>query len=185
MKKLIVLVAVAVFGLSSYSATLDWKMTVAVKGYQTMFFSYSDLSSVQAILDAGGDSTLTSLEALALQNNGGKKEFATSSKSATLDGQNFAGIAKGTDVFAVVFDTKSTSAIKTDMTYGMSGKFSTASSIYDGNAEPPEASPGTFAFDLTSGLTTGTIGGGEVPEPTSGILMLVGLGALALRRRRA
>ena len=27
--------------------------------------------------------------------------------------------------------------------------------------------------------------GGDVPEPTSGILMLVGLGALALRRRRA
>ena len=34
-------------------------------------------------------------------------------------------------------------------------------------------------------LTWGTVTGGEVPEPTSGILMLVGLGALALRRRRA
>ena len=32
---------------------------------------------------------------------------------------------------------------------------------------------------------TGWSGMGDVPEPTSGILMLVGLGALALRRRKA
>jgi len=185
MKKLVILAAVVALGLSSQAASMDWNMAVAstAKGYQTMFFDYNDLAAVQAILDAGGDSTLTSLEGYALA-NGTKKEFATGSKSTSLTSQAFSDIAKGTDVFAIVFDTKSTSAIKSEMTYGMSGKFSTASSIYDGNADPPEASPGAFTFNLASGLTTGTIGG-AVPEPTSGLLMLVGLGALALRRRRA
>jgi hypothetical protein len=65
----------------------------------------------------------------------------------------------------------------------MSGKFSTSSYIYDLNADPPESSPGAFTFNLSTGLTTGTIG--TVPELRSGRLMLGGLGALALRRRRA
>ncbi len=189
MKKLVVLAAAVALGLSAQAASLDWQMAVAStsKGYQTMFFDYGDLATVQGILDAGGDSTLTSLEGLALHNSSGQKEFATGSKSTSLAGQGFSGISKGTDIFAVVFDTKSTSAIKSEMTYGMSGKFSTASSIYDLNADPPESSPGAFTFNLASGLTTGTIGSGAspVPEPTSGLLMLVGLGALALRRRRA
>ena len=185
MKKLVILAAVVALGLSSQAASMDWNMTVAstAKGYQTMFFDYGDLATVQAILDAGGDSTFSSLSTYAVGNASGTKNFATGSKSTSLTAQGF-DIAKGTDLFAVVFDTKSTSAIKSEMTYGMSGKFSTASSIYDLNADPPEASPGAFTFNLASGLTTGTIGG-AVPEPTSGLLMLVGLGALALRRRRA
>ena len=184
MKKLVVLAAAVALGLSAQAAALDWSMTVAstAKGYQTMFFDYGDLATVQGILDAGGSSTLTSLESYAIGNPSGTKEFATGSKSTTQTGMF--SIDKGTDVFAVVFDTKTKASITDGMTYGMSGKFETTSKIYDPNGDPPEASPGTFSFNLASGLTTGTIGG-AVPEPTSGLLMLVGLGALALRRRRA
>ena len=38
---------------------------------------------------------------------------------------------------------------------------------------------------LTTAVPSQWTASGDVPEPTSGILMLVGLGALALRRRRA
>ena len=49
---------------------------------------------------------------------------------------------------------------------------------------PPDSAPGTFtvAFaDVAGSSATAAV----VPEPTSGLLMLVGLAGLALRRRRA
>ena len=47
--------------------------------------------------------------------------------------------------------------------------------------EPP-ASGTTFALNAASFANSGTIA--SVPEPTSGLLMLVGLAGLALRRGR-
>ncbi len=187
MKKLIVLMSAVALGLTASAASMDWDMTVAStsKGYKTMFFDYDNLTAIQAILDAGGSSTYSSLQGYAFSNASGTDTFATGSKSTTLSSQLFSGLDKGTDMFAIVFDTKSTAAIVDDMTYGMSGKFATSSYIYDGNADPPESSPGTFTFDLSTGLTTGTIGAsGPTPEPTSGLLLLVGGSLLALRRKQ-
>ena len=61
-------------------------------------------------------------------------------------------------------------------------KYDVASSVYEGT----DSSSGAFtiaAADLVAG-TQGTFSG-SVPEPTSGLLMLVGLAGLALRRKRA
>ena len=48
---------------------------------------------------------------------------------------------------------------------------------------PPATSPGVFEAVNSNFTQAGTVV--AAPEPTSGLLMLVGLGALALRRRKA
>ena len=55
---------------------------------------------------------------------------------------------------------------------------------------PPESAPGntSVAFaDVATSATTSTIGGGPepIPEPTSAMLLILGMAGLALRRRHA
>ena len=47
------------------------------------------------------------------------------------------------------------------------------------------ATPDPSTLATLSTITAGQMTSFDVPEPTSGLLLLVGLGALALRRRRA
>ena len=54
-------------------------------------------------------------------------------------------------------------------------------------AIPATAAPATLAFGNMSSQTQNSAnwgGGGSVPEPTSGLLLLVGAGMLALRRKQ-
>ena len=64
---------------------------------------------------------------------------------------------------------------------------STSGTSYDGSAEYPT---GTTAIWMASDYNTANWhlvsgGGGDTPEPTSGVLMLLGMAGLALRRKRA
>ena len=58
-------------------------------------------------------------------------------------------------------------------------------SVYDPANQGTSPGANTSINSSTTRVASGASFGGGVPEPTSGILMLVGLGALALRRRRA
>ena len=54
---------------------------------------------------------------------------------------------------------------------------------------PPDSTPGAFTIafaNVANSATTATIGGGPspIPEPTSGLLLLLGVAGLALRRGR-
>jgi hypothetical protein len=82
-------------------------------------------------------------------------------------------LAAGSKTFyAVIFNS---SEVSTATEYLVVGKF---------DASVPSSGSASIGGDITD-RTGASAGWQAVPEPTSGLLMLVGLGALALRRRRA
>ena len=182
MKKLIMFMAGIALAFAGQAASVDWNVLVAGQGATwsgnnayVMAFSGSDYAAVTKLLTVdGSDNMATDLGAYALV-GGGKTQFAVSNNrgSAKASGQSAGVTADGT-MFWVVFTDGSMDAGK-----AIQWTAATDISAYDYEAGSP--SPGTFA--INSFANSGTIAG--VPEPTSGLLMLVGLAGLALRRRRA
>ncbi len=96
--------------------------------------------------------------------------------SATIE-----GLATGTDYWIKTIITEDTGSATTDMIVGPA-KFTTGES---------ETFPTSLNFSTgdgfaggTSPMSSATWGGGGVPEPTSGLLLVLGGAMLALRRRR-
>ena len=181
MKKLIMLATVAALAFAGQAATVDWKLNVAGQGADwkaanayVMAFNSSDYSAVIKLLTVdGSDNMATALGAYALTGNSAT-QFAVGNNrgTATTTSALSTGVT-GDKMFWVVFTEGSM-----DVGKGIAWTAATDISAYDYEAGNP--SPGTFA--ITTVANTGTI---AVPEPTSGLLMLVGLAGLALRRKRA
>ena len=188
MKKLIMgLAAIALAG-SLHAATAAWGMSNdGAKTYAnaTVYMVLStDYSAAIAALDAGGANIATTMAGYNINDTVHKKlsgkgagagyyDSATSGQSYNwiLVMSNGADIADGMQYY-------STPAISY-------ATMDTAGAIATGAATPTD-------FVLVDGTTnrftgtSGTIGSSStVPEPTSGLLMLLGIAGLALRRRRA
>ena len=171
MKK--IMIALAAIGMAAgvQAAAVDWSATIngastagIVAGNYTAYFFGSTFDGTEAGL------------ANALDSAG----FALSGTKA----------ATGTQTFTTDASSISYSIILVDTVKNMYATLGTGTATsYD-----PESSSGTEVKGSTTGQRVlGTASSGNltwtavtsVPEPTSGLLMLVGLGALALRRRRA
>ena len=150
------------------AASVTWALSGATadNGKYVYGFTGSAYEAVVAALDAGGADVASTIEGL----TGGSAKINRGKASA--------GIALGSDTkaFWVMFD----GAIADGTTYAISALTDVSANTY----EPPAS--GT-AFGITGAMlsSTGTIGGGDVPEPTSGLLLFIGGAMLALRRRRA
>ena len=187
MKKLmIVLAAVALAG-ATQAATFKWasltgqymyKAGTTTKASGTIYLFDSSVVSQSALLDAllapTGAKTidqLTSLDSTSLASNGSfskTSDFASIGADQTLNA--YVAIVDGENVFV--------SALKD----GTGQASATTSMNFSGLSNASKAA----ASEWTLGGTSASAGWYKsVPEPTSGLLMLVGLGALALRRRRA
>ena len=184
MKKLMI-IAVAMAAVAANAATFSWKTSTTGKIYGAGTTTL--LSSATAYLfDAGTVSQAAVLTAFA-----DGKALSTLGYADTTSVANGAIAEKGFDVpaaysagdtfagyFALVVDDSiyigPTSSVATPATGDKSMSFNAKSSSQ------------AAALDISGGYSgAGWYQTAAVPEPTSGLLMLLGMAGLALRRRRA
>ena len=198
MKKLMFALTVAVLAMGVQASTVDWKYSITgataknaygdvtnVGDATTLTAYLFDASVWEGLTNVTADDLATkSLDSSAVsyyQSKGRGSnvtyEFATKSAAGTVNGtRSLSNDSWGAthDFYVVLVDNSKNPAEFTATSQTLTTR---------GATDSPNTS-GAFATTQTA-LSSATWKAVNVPEPTSGILMLVGLGALALRRRRA
>ena len=179
MKKLILFAAVAALAFAGQAATVDWKINYSGQGSAwksngafALVFNGSNYDDIVKLITVTGSDTLQSdLAAKALNDTaatfGNTKGAATTMGSVTDAPET---------MFVVIFSEASYDAGKSVLYTGVT---EVSGSFY----EPPDSGT-AFTFKTDAFTGSGTIATASVPEPTSGILLLLGMAGLALRRKR-
>jgi len=179
MKKLIVAVAVALIGVAVQAATVNWSMnaiqsspdTAVGAGWVVQVFD----SSVTYDYDKAAAGTIAPWV------SGATVAAGTSFRAAgstTMDN----GTSK--DIYAVIYDATSIAGAKNYivsdvLTITANAAGSTVNAAFG-------AMTGTTSANKFLGKSWTAVGGSStIPEPTSGLLLALGVAGLALRRRRA
>lgn len=168
MKKVMMLIAVAMAAVMSQAAFVDWSATgISAYNNQAFYvFDSANQSSVLAALAAVDETTATKLSDLSIASGTVKKGKAL---------VNGIDVGSATSLMGLVLSGEIADGTSyTYITEDISTKLYT----------PPDSTPGTFNSTLATAGTSGTMKGGDVPEPTSGLLLLVGGAMLALRRKQ-
>ena len=178
MKKLLLAASAVVFGVASQAATFNWivysdwvsadgenPLEVAVYAFDALA---NPLASVTAALDGNDLSILDSAVAQGVVSDEGAFKFTGNTLSD--DGGN----PPSSSVYVILLDTDSAS---------------TATGYFASNLNSVEltdavmAGKANFYWDEIS--VTSFTPMSDVPEPTSGLLLLLGVAGLALRRKQA
>ena len=195
MKKLIIALAAVAFAAFAQAATVDWKLSSknTIKTYSGGDGAGITVYLVNAVAGTAYDTFVSglangSVTAANIESNALYMDKGTTGTSGASLGKYTAGKATvaspGVDytVAFVYFEKVG------DVDYYYLSGTQTAKS-YDGSAEYPSGTAaqwGSAAYSQANWHAVSTSGGGEsVPEPTSGLLMLIGAAGLALRRKRA
>ena len=173
MKKLIIVAAAVLCGTFARAASVNWQVTGATAD-QVGYSVYM----VAAISDAWTSGADVAKDATSL-GTGTSGTIAKSGRVYSISSTTASGedITASSSLYLVLVK----SADATDYTYVSMGDISGA--VY----EPPASATTTFSTTSAALLagTAGSFSSSSVPEPTSGLLMLLGMAGLALRRRRA
>jgi len=171
MKKLMVMAAAVVMTVAAQAAQVAWTAERgALSDYASSvvyFINASSYTKAIEALKAGGENVAT--------------EFAKYVNStATAKNGAFAAVTAYNVEDKAAFIIFADNAIVEGGSYDTTGLVDISANVYT----PPDTAPGKVKLtnDMFSSKGNAI---GSVPEPTSGLLLLLGMAGLALRRRRA
>ena len=189
MKKLMFMLAAVAMAACAQAASVYWTCTYVAKGTENyvdnglaFFVNEATLSQSDFLALTGKGATAISDALSGSYSYTGGSDGKYSVAKAGAVANSALGLSDATtdnSAYLVIFDTATiTDASNFYVTevktfYTLSGTFS--QQIKWGDQEERSSAAGAWK----------SVGGSAVPEPTSGLLMLVGLAGLALRRKRA
>ena len=181
MKKLLVFAACAMLAAVTQAATVGWSLAgannYANDAYQFFVIGQNGVSSiatVTALLDAGSDTSSYAFGSGTVAANGAAGTTAGAS-GKTLGAGDYTA-------FYVVFDSASPASGSAN--YAVVSGASTLTKTIGATTASVTFTAGNASSILNNAGYWKSFGGGGVPEPTSGLLLLVGAGMLALRRKQ-
>ena len=195
MKKLMVVAATAVLAVSANAAMLDWAIMrqawdstagVAFEGAaggNVYAFLSSDLAAVQAIIDSTASGSAFDFSSIAVKDattftNGKGAAMGALSSDSIVAGNNY-------DVFFVAMSADSSQYMVSGTVSGKAYDASSAATAVTAQWDADHMVSSTAGWTAVGGGSGGGGGGGgsTIPEPTSGLLLLLGVAGLALRRK--
>ena len=178
MKKLMIAAAIVCAAVMSQAASLSWASYAYLNdgAADEDWFSggqgYLVLVTDAANFAVADDLTITG--GTLLTGSGSRNAYEYGMTGGAIDGSAFGAEDGGKYTFAILATDKGTSsALPTDGLYGYDG-------FYEVTWNKDTGASFSASEDHMAAVTTAV-----VPEPTSGLLLLLGMAGLALRRRRA
>ena len=186
MKKLLVFAACAMLAAVTQAATVGWSLAGAANyandKYQFFVIGQkgaTSIATITALLDAGSDTSSYAFGSGTINSAGAANASATAAGAPTLDAGTYTG-------FYVVFDSASPASGSAN--YAVVSGATTLTKTISATAATVSFSAGNASSILNNADNWKSFGpsggGGDVPEPTSGLLLLVGGAMLALRRKQ-
>ena len=184
MKKIMIMLGAAVMAACVQAAAVSWSATVAAQGpawegagAYAMAFNGADYDKVIELLTVTGSEDMNAdLGAYAIELATGGTQSSFSNNRGAAKASGISNGVTGNTMFWVVFADGSNAA-------GSAITWTEATDISAYDYEAGNQASGTIGLNASSFANTGTVA--DVPEPTSGLLLLIGVAGLALRRRRA
>ena len=182
MKKLMIMAASVMLAAMTHAAAVGWTLSgaSAYAGDAYQFFvigqnGADSVSVITALLDAGTSADSYAFGSGTIASNGAGTMTAAAS-GLTLGAGSY-------EAFFVVFDSDSPTAGSSN--YAVVSGVSTLSKTVSDTSATVMFTTGNQSTYLNNASNWSSYGSSAVPEPTSGLLMLLGMAGLALKRKRA